>query len=57
MEGHRHFRWRGSAYDSEIWTDINQVANQFNRQNAVGNAYLRATDPVAGGFLKASCRR
>ncbi len=42
----------GSAYDSEIWTDINQVANQFNRQNAVGNAYLRATDPVAADSLK-----
>jgi putative ABC transport system permease protein len=42
----------GSAYDSEIWTDINQVANQFNRQNAVGNAYLRATDAVAADALK-----
>lgn len=42
----------GSAYDSEIWTDVNQVANQFNRQNAVGNAYLRATDPVAADALK-----
>jgi len=42
----------GSAYDSEIWTDINQVSNQFNRQNAVGNAYLRATDAVAADALK-----
>src|SRR6476659_1071629 len=42
----------GSAYDSEIWGDFNQVANQFNRQNAVGNVYLRATDPVAADALK-----
>lgn len=42
----------GSAYDSEIWTDVNQVANQFNRQNAIGNVYLRATDPVAADALK-----
>jgi putative ABC transport system permease protein len=42
----------GSAYDSEIWTDINQVASQFNRQGAVGNAYLRATDAVAADSLK-----
>jgi ABC-type antimicrobial peptide transport system permease subunit len=42
----------GSAYDSEIWGDFNQVANQFNRQNAVGNTYLRATDPVAAEALK-----
>ena len=42
----------GSSYDSEIWTDVNQVANQFNRQNAVGNVYLRATDAVAADALK-----
>lgn len=42
----------GSAYDSEIWGDFNQVADQFNRQNAVGNVYLRATDAVAADALK-----
>ena len=42
----------GSAYDSEIWSDLNQVANQFNRQDALGSAYLRATDPVAADALK-----
>ncbi len=42
----------GSAYDSEIWGDVNQVADQFNRQNALGSAYLRATDPVAADALK-----
>jgi ABC-type lipoprotein release transport system permease subunit len=42
----------GSAYDSEIWGDFNQVANQFNRQNAVGNVYLRANDAIAADALK-----
>jgi putative ABC transport system permease protein len=42
----------GSAYDSEIWGDMNQVAEQFNRQNAIGNVYLRATDAVAADALK-----
>jgi putative ABC transport system permease protein len=42
----------GSAYDSEIWGDFNQVANQFNRQNAVGNVYLRASDAMAADALK-----
>ena len=42
----------GTSYDSEIWTDVNQVANQFNRQNAIGNVYLRATDAVAADALK-----
>ena len=41
-----------SAYGSEIWGDYNQVADQFNRQNAVGNVYLRATDPIAADALK-----
>lgn len=42
----------GSAYDSEIWGDFNQVANQFNRQNAVGNVYLRASDSMSADALK-----
>jgi putative ABC transport system permease protein len=42
----------GTAYDSEIWGDYNQVADQFNRKNAVGNVYLRATDRVAADALK-----
>jgi putative ABC transport system permease protein len=42
----------GSAYDSEMWSDVNQVASQFNRQGALGNAYLRATDKVAADVLK-----
>lgn len=42
----------GSAYDSEIWGDFNQVASQFNRQNAVGNVYLRASDAITADALK-----
>jgi len=42
----------GSAYDSEIWSDLNQVAGQFNRQGALGSAYLRATDAQAADALK-----
>lgn len=42
----------GTASDSEIWSDINQVADQFNRQNAIGGAYLRATDAITADALK-----
>lgn len=42
----------GTAYDSEMWSDVNQVADQFNRQNAIGSAYLRATDALSADALK-----
>jgi ABC-type lipoprotein release transport system permease subunit len=42
----------GTSADSEMWADVNQVADQFNRQNAIGGAYLRATDAVAADALK-----
>jgi putative ABC transport system permease protein len=42
----------GTAYDSEMWGDVNQVADQFNRQNAIGSAFLRATDAVSADALK-----
>jgi putative ABC transport system permease protein len=42
----------GTAADSEMWGDVNQVADQFNRQNALGSAYLHASDPVAADALK-----
>jgi putative ABC transport system permease protein len=41
----------GSAYDSEIWGDVNQMASDFDRQGAFGSAYLRATDPVSAAAL------
>jgi putative ABC transport system permease protein len=42
----------GSAYESEIWGDVNQMASDFDRQGGYASAYLRATDPVAADALK-----
>jgi putative ABC transport system permease protein len=46
------FDSHGTAYDSEIWGDVNQVAADFNRQGGFASAYLRATDAVAADALK-----
>ena len=42
----------GSAYDSEVWGDVNQMASDFDRQGGFASAYLRATDPAAANALK-----
>ena len=42
----------GSAYESEIWGDVNQMASDFDRQGGFASAYLRATDPVSAEALK-----
>jgi putative ABC transport system permease protein len=42
----------GTAYDSEIWSDVNQMAPDFDRTGGYSSAYLRATDPVAADALK-----
>jgi putative ABC transport system permease protein len=42
----------GSAYESEVWGDVNQMATDFDRQGGFSSAYLRATDPVAADALK-----
>jgi putative ABC transport system permease protein len=42
----------GSAYESEIWGDVNQMASDFDRQGAFGSAYLRSTDAVSADALK-----
>jgi putative ABC transport system permease protein len=42
----------GSAYESEIWGDVNQMASDFDRQGAFASVYLRATDPVSADALK-----
>src|SRR5579862_4269175 len=42
----------GSAYESEIWGDVNQMASDFDREGGFASAYLRATDPVAAEALK-----
>src|SRR5207302_6247444 len=36
----------GSAYESEIWGDVNQEASDFDRREGLSSAYLRATDPI-----------
>ena len=42
----------GSAYESEIWGDVNQMASDFDRQGGYASAYLRATDAIAADALK-----
>ena len=41
----------GSAYESEIWGDVNQMSSDFDRQGGFSSAYLRATDPAAADAL------
>jgi len=41
----------GTAHDSEIWGDINQLASDYDR-NYYNSVLLRATDPVAADALK-----
>lgn len=42
----------GSAYESEVWGDVNQMASDFDRQGGFASAYLRATDSIAAEALK-----
>ncbi len=42
----------GSAAESEVWGDVNQMASDFDRQGGFSSAYLRATDPIAAEALK-----
>ncbi|HEY6769711.1 MAG TPA: ABC transporter permease [Candidatus Sulfotelmatobacter sp.] len=42
----------GSAYESEVWGDVNQMATDFDRQGGFSSAYLRATDAVSADALK-----
>lgn len=42
----------GTAYESEIWGDVNQMASDFDRQGGFSSAYLRATDAVSADALK-----
>lgn len=42
----------GSAYESEIWGDVNQEGSDFDRREGLSSAYLRATDPIAADALK-----
>src|SRR3954452_1646180 len=42
----------GTAAESEIWGDVNQMTSDFDRQGVYSSAYLRATDAVAAEALK-----
>ncbi len=46
------FNSGGTAYESEIWADVNQMNSDFDRQGVFSSTYLRATDPVAAQALK-----
>ena len=42
----------GTAYESEIWGDVNQMNSDFDRQGVYSSAYMRATDAVSAEALK-----
>ncbi|HWX94726.1 MAG TPA: ABC transporter permease [Terriglobales bacterium] len=42
----------GSAYESEVWGDVNQMSSDFDRQGGFASAYLRATEAIAANTLK-----
>ena len=44
----------GTAYESEIWGDVNQMNSDFDRQGVYSSAYLRATDPVSAAGAEKS---
>jgi len=41
-----------TAFGSEIWADVNQMASDFERNAAFSSVLVRATDPVAAQALK-----
>ena len=41
----------GSAYDSELWTDVSAVADDFNRSGIYSSVLLRAEDATAAAEL------
>jgi ABC-type antimicrobial peptide transport system permease subunit len=41
-----------TAFDSEIWGELNQIATDFNRNELLSAALVRATDPIALQALK-----
>ncbi|HEY7096562.1 MAG TPA: ABC transporter permease [Terriglobales bacterium] len=45
------FDSNGSAHESEVWGDINQLASDFDR-STYSSVLIRATDPVAAAALK-----
>ena len=43
-----------TAFDSEIWGDLNQIATDFNRNEVLSSALVRAVDPITLQALKNS---
>ncbi len=43
-----------TAFDSEIWGDLNQIATDFNRNEVLSSVLVRAADPIALEALKNS---
>ena len=43
-----------TAFDSEIWGDLNQIATDFNRNELMSSALVRAVDPISLQALKNS---
>lgn len=41
-----------SALNSEIWSDFNQIASDYNRQDSASSVLVRATEPVTLDALK-----
>jgi putative ABC transport system permease protein len=41
------FTAEGSPYESEIWTDLNDLGTTFSRTGAVSGVLLRVSDPLA----------
>ena len=48
-----HFSARGSAFESELWADLDAVRAAFDRQGQVQSLKLRLTDPASLKRLQA----
>jgi len=43
-----------TAFDNEIWGELNQIASDFNQNETLSSVLVRATDPIALEALKNS---
>ena len=43
-----------TAFDNEIWGELNQIASDFNQNETLSSVLVRATDPIALESLKNS---
>ena len=48
------FEAKDSPYESEVWTDVNDLGMTFSRQGAVSSVLLRSSDPAARERLEAA---